>query len=173
MAVISSDLKFYLSGGAANTSAAASLGGERSTSQIPTGTLNNVFDNVSSGEATSGDVEYRCIYAVNTNGADTLNATKIWIAANTPSPGTVIAIGLDPEGVGDGSASGVAGIIATEQDAPAGVTFDAAANEAASLAIGDLGPGEGIAVWIRRTVSAGAAAYTGDGATLTLKGTPA
>ena len=172
MPVVSSDIKYFLSGGASNDDENASLGGVRSSSEITNNVVNNLFDNVTGGEATSGDVEYRCFYFANTHLTDTLDAVKVWLGSNTPAAGTDAAIGLDPAGIGDGSATGVATTIATETDAPAGVTFSAAANEGAALTVGTLGPGAGIAVWMRRTVTAGAAAYNNDGAQVTVKGTP-
>ena len=172
MAVIATDVKYKLSGGAANAAPAAALGGVRSTADIVTGSQ-NLFDDVAPAEATSGDVEYRCFYVFNDNDADTLNAVKVWLAGDTPSPGTVAALGLDPAGVGDGTTTGVAAVIANEQTAPAGVVFSAALDEASSLAIGNLGPNQGRAVWMRRTVSAGAQNYSGDGAVIRVRGTPA
>ncbi len=172
MPVVSSDVKYFLSGGASNTLATASLGGIVSTTEIVNNTIGNLFDNVAGGEATSGDVEYRCFYVANKHATDDLDAVKTWIGANTPAAGTTIAVGLDPAGVGDGTATGVAAVIASEQDAPAGVTFSDAANEGTSLAIGAMDAGEYQAIWLRRTVTAGAAAYNGDGVQMTVKGTP-
>lgn len=172
MPVVASDVKYFLSGGASNAVVNDSLGGVISSTEIVNNTLNNLFDNVTGGEATSGDVEYRCLYVKNTHATDDLDTVKVWLGSNTPAPGTETAIGLDPAGVGDGTSTGVAAVIATEQDAPAGVTFTAAANEGASLPVGLLEAGEVIAVWIRRTVTAGAAAYTNDGTQIAVKGTP-
>ena len=68
MAILSTDLKMYLSGGASNSDPAAALGGAISSSQRGT----NIFDNVTSGEASAGDTEYRGVYIKNTNGSQTL-----------------------------------------------------------------------------------------------------
>ncbi len=65
---------------------------------------------------------------------------------------------MDPAGVGDGVNSGVATTIADEGEAPAGVTFSHPTDYESGLVIGDLGPGQCQAIWIRRTVNAGAAA---------------
>jgi len=173
MAVISSDVKIRYSGGATNAIADASLGGVMSSVGITPGADANLFDNVSAGEATAGEVTYRCCYVFNSNAADTLNTASVWLSANTPSPTTDVEIGLDPAGVGNGSTTGVAAVIADEADAPAGVTFFPAANAGDALAIGNLGPLTGRGVWIKRTVTAGAGAYADDGCTLAVKGTPA
>ena len=172
MAVIASDMKFYLSGGSGNTNPNASLGAGRSTTEIVSNTLQNLFDNVSGPESVSGDTEYRCFYLRNTNGTDTLEDVGIWIDSNTPSASTVIAIGLDPNLFSPGGAV----TIATESDAPAGVSFTNSpdpTSEGTALAIGDMPAGSEIAVWVRRTVTAGAASAANDPATIRIVGTPA
>lgn len=168
MPVIASDLKARLSGGAANNVPAASLGGEMSSVDLSATALNNLFDNVSSSEATAGSVDYRCFYVLNDNDTDTVNVMKIWMSAATPSTFTALSIGLDPAGVGAD-----AQVIANEAAAPVGVTFSEPLDEAGAIAIGTLGPNTAVAVWVRRTVTAGATAQAGDGTTFELKGTPA
>ncbi len=168
MAVIASDIKFYLSGGTGNASTAASLGGGISTTEINVGTpLNNLWDDVSDVEAASGDTEYRCFYVKNTNGTDTLSAVAAYIASNTPSSDTTFTIGLDPAGI-----SGTATTIANESTAPAGVTFSTAANSGAALAIGNLDAGEYQAIWMKRVVDADAVAAASDPITVRITGTP-
>ena len=171
MPVTSADIKYRYSGGASNALATASLGGVRSSVDIPTG-AQNLFDDVAPAEATSGDTEYRCFYVFNNSGADTINTCKLWMAGDTPSAETIAALGLDPAGIGNGTSTGVAATVANEGTAPVGVTFVNATSEGAALALGNLGPGQGIGVWMRRIVSAGATAYASDGATLQFKGTP-
>lgn len=161
MPIISTDIQYRLSGGASNSDAAASLGGIISSNAAPAG----IFDNVSSGEAAAGDVEYRCFYIRNGHGSLTLLGAKVWIQANTPSGDTTIDIGL-----GSAAISGNEQTIADESTAPiGGVTFAAAANEAAALSIGDLAPGATRSVWVRRTVGAAAAAAS-DSFTIRAKG---
>jgi hypothetical protein len=173
MAVVTADIEFRLSGGSGNTTPNACLGGIMSSTDINAGvTLNNLFDDISDTEAASGVVDYRCFYILNGNATDTLTTAKVYISTNTPSSDTTIAIGLDPAGVGDGAATGVATTIADEDSAPAGVTFSTPSNSGAALAIGDLANGEAQAVWVRRTVSADAAAAASDPVTLRLIGTP-
>ena len=161
MPIIASDLPTYLSGGAANTNPLLSLGGIESTTVVPAG----LFDNVSSGEAAAGDVEYRCFYVKNTHATLTLTGAKVWMFANTPSADTTIEIGLGTTAVGTGNEQ----TVADEQTAPSGVTFSAAANEGAALTIGDIAPGQHKAVWARRTVNAAAAAAN-DTYTIRFKG---
>ena len=162
MAVLNTDIKFYLSGGAANSNPALSLGGIISSVEVNPATL---WDNVSSAEAAAGDTEYRCIYVKNTSGADTLLAAAAWVSSNTPSTSTTLDIGLGFAAI-NATETGVAG----EGTAPSGPTFSAPASKAAGLVIGDMAAGAYKALWLRRTVTAGAAAYNNDGATINVGG---
>lgn len=148
MPIVSTDIKYRLSGGAANTDPLASLGGAASTTDATA----TIFDDVGSAEASTGESEYRCVYVKNNHGTLTAIGEKIWIQTNTPSADTDIAIGL-----GTSAVNGNEQTVADENTAPAGVTFTAPASFAAGLTIGDLTPGQTKAVWIRRTVNAGAA----------------
>lgn len=161
MPIVASDIKYRLSGGASNTDPNASLGGAESSTDAGSG----IFDNVSSAEGTAGDIEYRCVYVKNTHGTLTYQGAKVWVQANTPSADTTVDIGLGTTAVGTGNEQ----TVADEQTAPSGVTFSAAANEGAALSIGDIPAGHHKAVWIRRTVTAGAAAAA-DSFTLRTKG---
>jgi len=164
MAVVSGDIKYYLSGGATgagNTDPAVSLGGVITTTLVGT----NIFDNVTSGEATAGDVEYRCIFVKNTNATDTLYSAKAWIVTNTPSGDTEVKIALAGEGV-----SATTEIVANEGAAPVGESFAVCATEGAGLSLGNLVASAYYGIWIQRTVTLGASAYSNDGFTLRVKG---
>lgn len=173
MAVVVADIRAKLSGGASNNVPGASLGGVRSSVDLSSTALNNLFDNVSASEATAGRVEYRCVYIANVNATDTLNTVKVFMGSATPSASSKLEIGLDPAGIGNGATTGVATTIATETDVPTGVTFSEPLTEGAAIAVGNLPAGAGIAVWCRRTITAGAPAASGDGTTLEVRGTPA
>ncbi len=164
MPINATDIEFRLSGGAGNTSGDVSLGGAISSSSV-SASVNSLFDYVSGDQSAAGDIEYRCIYVRNNHGSLTLYGTKLWISANTPSTSTSVDIGL-----GSSAVNGVEQTVSSEDASPSGVTFSAAENEAASLVIGDLAPGAHKAVWVRRTVTAGAAAYNNDTVTFTVKG---
>lgn len=167
-----SDIVKRYSGGSANGDAELSLGGEMSSVAITNNVLQNLFDNVSPSERASGTIEYRCFYYVNTHATETLTDAIVYVTANTPATDTAMAIGLDPAGVGDGSSTGVAATIPDETTAPYGVTFSAAPDAGSGLSVGDLEPGEAFAVWVRRTVDAGALPATGDNVTLRITGSP-
>lgn len=159
MPIVSTDIDYKHSGGAANIDPAASLGGIISVNDVTTDTL---FDDVSSAEASAGDTEYRCIYVKNSHGTLTLLAAKVFIQANTA--GNRIAIALAGEGK-----NGTAETVANENTAPVGETFSQPVDYAGGLALGDLAPGESFPVWVRRTIPAAAGAAT-DTFTLRVQG---
>lgn len=160
MPIASSDIKYRLSGGGSNTDPNAALGGAVSS----TDAASTIFDNVSSGEASAGDTEYRCVYVKNNHGSLTLTSPKVWIQANTPSGDTTVEISL-----GTSAVNGTEQTIADENTSPTGTSFSSAANEGAGLSLGDLAPGATKAVWIKRIVTAAAAAAN-DSFTLRVKG---
>ena len=160
MPIISTDIQYRLSGGSGNTDVNASLGGVKSSTSVGTG-LHNLFDVVSSAEASSGDTEYRCVYIHNNHGTLTMQSAKIWIVTNTPSTDTSIEIAL-----GSSAVNGTEQTIANENTAPTGVTFSAPSSLGTALSIGDIPAGQHKAVWIKRIVNAGAAAYNDDSATI-------
>ena len=163
MPIISTDIQYRLSGGASNADVNASLGGAKSSTAVGTG-LHNLFDVVGSAEAAAGDTEYRCVYVHNNHGTLTMQSAKIWISSNTPSTDTSVEIAL-----GSSAVNGTETSVANENTAPSGPTFSAPASEGAALSIGDIPAGQHKAVWIKRIVNTGAAAYNSDGCTLTTK----
>jgi len=164
MPITAADIQFRLSGGAANTDPNASLGGAKSNTQVAAG-LQNVFDNVGAQEAVDGDVEYRCIFVHNAHATLTLQSTVVWIDGLTSAADTEIDIGVDPAAAGADAA-----VIANESTPPVGVTFTRPTTVGAGLALGDLAPEQGRAVWIRRTVNAGAAVNALDAGSLGVRG---
>lgn len=160
MPIASSDIKYRLSGGASNTDPAAALGGAASSTDAGA----TIFDNVSSAEAQAGDIEYRCVYVRNTHATLTLQGARVFIQANTPNAATNVDIGL-----GTSAINGTEQTVANEGAAPTGVTFSAPSDFASGLVIGDLAPSASKAVWIRRTVTAGATS-SADGFTLRVQG---
>ncbi len=165
MPIVPGDIDFYLSGGAANADVNASLGGAKSSVQVVAATLHNLFDRVTGDEGDVGDTEYRCIYVQNNHATLTLLAAFLWVQTNTPSTDTTVEIALGGEGSG-----GTAETVANENTAPVGETFSAPATKGAGLSLGDLAPGGFYPIWIKRIVSAAAAAYDNDGATLRVEG---
>ena len=160
MPIVASEIRFYKS------SSGVGLGGPISATEILTGQLNNLFDNVSSQEAASGDIEYRCFYVKNTNASLVLLQAALWINSNTASPDTQIEVGIDPGGVNSS-----AQIVANEAIAPTGVAFSTAIDMLNAIPLGNIPANGGyVAVWVKREVTAGAAAASNDFATLTVQG---
>lgn len=177
MPIIASDIKTKLTiktGSAGNSLAQSdvnqSLGKFISTTEVVDATLNNLFDNVSGAENAASTIDYRCIAIHNSHASLALITPKVYISAEV-SGGASIAIGADPAGqsvIGQGSAQGAE--IATETNAPAGVTFSAPTTEGAAVSLGaTLDAGKCIFLWVRRT-AANTAAKDNDGATLTVFG---
>lgn len=161
MPILQAELKYYLSGGPAGSTPAASIGGQISTTEIGAG-LHNLFDAVSSAEAAAGESEYRCVYLKNTNGTITLENAIAWLSAE----GQVnVEMGLDPAGL-----NGVAATPADEDTAPAGVTFAPHASEGAAAALGNMAPGDFYPIWIKRIVAVGEVAIASDSSTISFKG---
>jgi hypothetical protein len=177
MAIVEADILYKLSvvtGTAGNQNAQAdpdaSLGKYISTTELDLGTpLHNLFDTVSGDENAASDVEYRCLFVHNSHATLTLQAAVVWISAEVAG-GASVAIGVDPAAASPiGQATAQAAQVATEQDAPAGVSFSAPTSKATGLSVGDLDAGECRAIWVRRT-AANSAALDADGATLRVEG---
>lgn len=160
MAIITGDFATRLSGGAANSVGNSALGGAKSSVAAPT-TLDGLFDAISAGEAVAGDVEYRCIYLHNSNASSPMNNAVVFVSANTPLAGSTIDIG-----VGTAAVNNTEQTIANESTAPTSVTFSAPTTAGAGLALGTIPAGQHIAIWLRRTITAGAGSSASDTFTL-------
>jgi hypothetical protein len=155
MPIASSDIKYRLSGGAANSDVNASLGGAKSSVEVVDNTDNNLFDDVS-------DVEYRCIYVHNGHASLELTNAVVWIQSDTTGADSDISIG-----VGTAAVNATEQTVANESTAPSGVSFsDAAVSRATGLSLGSLPNGQHKAVWIRRTISAGSTPQAADTASI-------
>lgn len=160
MPILASEIDYRLSGGAANADPTLSIGGIKSSVEMST----TIFDDVSSAEAAAGDVEYRLVYVHNAHGTLSYQSAKTWVQTQTPSADTEVAIGLAAAGL---NATETA--VANENTAPAGVTFSAPTDFAGGLSLGTIPAGQHYGVWIRRTVTAGAASAS-DSFTLRTQG---
>lgn len=174
MAIVASDIVWRYSGGAGNTSAAACLGGAISTAgggSLDNAVKNDLFDDVSPAEATAGDVEYRGIYIRNDHGSITFEDCRAYISADSSHSGDIIDIALPSEAV-----STTIGTIADESTAPSGPTFSHPTTYAGGLALNSttgLAPAAYRGLWVRRTITAGAAAASVNDNTLKVEGNTA
>jgi len=164
MPISSSELKLYLSGGAANSDPNAALGGAVSSVEIVDATIHNLFDKVNASEGDAGDTEYRAFYVKNTHGALTLSNAYIYIETNSPSPDSAITISVATE---TGSPIQT---IANENTAPSTQTFVTADGFANQLSLGNLAAGAVKGVWIKRVISASADAYSSDNVVIAIGG---
>lgn len=161
MPIQPSDIQYRLSGGAANADPRLALGGAKSATAAGT----DVFDDVSSSEALAGRIEYRLVYVHNAHATLTLTGAVAWLNSNTPSAATDLALGL-----GTSAMNATEQSVASETTAPGGVVFSAAASKEAGIALGDVPSGQSRAIWLRRTVGAGAAAIGSDPFTIRVEG---
>jgi hypothetical protein len=60
----------------------ASLGKYISTTQITDATLDNLFDDISGDDNSSGTVDYRCVFIHNAHGSLTLQGPRVWIGGS-------------------------------------------------------------------------------------------
>ena len=174
MPIVAGDIEFRYSGGAGNTSAAASLGGAISTAgggTIDDAVKNDLWDDVSSGESTAGDTEYRGFYIKNAHGTLALQNAKVYISVLTTSADDEFDIAVAQEDVNVTMAT-----VANESTAPTGPTFTRPTTYAAGLDLNTGTPATGLTagswrgVWIRRTVTAGAGAITNNSGTVKAEG---
>jgi hypothetical protein len=143
MPIVQADIQYRLSGGAANASAAASIGGAKSSNAVPAA----MFDDVNSTESAAGDTEYRCFYVHNNHGSLALQNAVVWLTANTT--GNRISIGI-----GSSALNGTEQTVADEGTAPSGVSFTQPATKGAGISLGSIPAGQHRAVWVRRVIAA-------------------
>lgn len=160
------------SGAAGDTLAstpAASLGKYISTTEVVNNSLHNLFDVISGFENAAAEAEYRCIFVHNDHATISFDNIVMYLFDEVAG-GATIAIGLDPTAASAiGSASAQAVEIANEDTAPAGVVFTSPTTYGTGINIGDIGAGECVAVWVRRTAQ-NSAAISNDGVTLRFQG---
>jgi hypothetical protein len=171
--IVSGDIlhKLSITSGAAGYAAAqpdpnASLGKYISTTDMPS----NLFDTISGTENAASTVDYRCMFVLNNHATLTYYNAVAYISGEVAS-GASIAIAVDNIAASTKtSAPAQAAVIANETTAPTGVgAFSSPTTAATGLALGDIGPGQCRAVWIRRT-AANTAALDADGVTLQTPG---
>lgn len=167
MTIASTELHFRLSGGAANSDPDLSLGGTMSSETISDNTLNNLWDDVSAAEASAGDVEYRGIILYLATTSETLSNARVWISATTSADGDEWYITTDTSGLTTGPVT--MSSISDEGSTGSGMAggFVAAGT---TLSIGNVTAGQGIGIWIKRSVSVGASSYASNSASITWDG---
>jgi hypothetical protein len=160
-------------GNASAATAAQSLGGQMSSSQIVNATIGELFDDVTGSENAINEVEYRCFFFHTSDTALSLTNARVYLAGETAG-GAGIAIALDTIGVlAYNTASAMADTVVDENTAPSpALTFTSPTTYAGGLVpggTGTVGPNQAFAVWVRRT-AANSAALDPDGVVIRLEG---
>lgn len=177
MPIVTTDIliKLSITTGTAGNQAAqpdpnASLGKYISTTQLVDATLDNLFNDITGDQNAASQIDYRCVFVHNNHATLTWLAPMAWISADVAG-GAVVAIAVDNIAASAiGSAAAQAATIATATTAPTGVgAFSAPTTKATGLAVGDMGPGQCRAIWVRRTAQ-NTAALNNDGFTLRVEG---
>ncbi|NBT57382.1 hypothetical protein EBT16_01215 [bacterium] len=88
----STNIEFLLSGGTNNADPSKSTGGGPSSFPV-LGSLNNLFPDITSEEASSGKVDYRCFYVKNSGSSVTLYDTQVLVSSQN-SGGSYVDIGI-------------------------------------------------------------------------------
>lgn len=154
-------LKFNLTGGASNSNGNASLGGTHSANELSATAMNNLFDDVSSAEATAGRTEHRAVDVTNTGDA-AATSVAFFMDPETTSPSSQIDAGIAASPIGSTTS------VANETTAPSGVTFQHYTS-ASKLVLPDIPVGGYCRLWLRRVVTAGASGTSNDTGTLNVE----
>ncbi len=175
MAILATDLTYRLSttaGAAGNAGAgtiAGALGKYISTTVVSATAANNLHENVTGDENAASAVFYKCVFVHNAHATLTWTAPVLWLSAETAG-GASLALGVDPTATSALAAAAAQAVqVASRTTAPTGVTFSAPTTKASGLALGNIGPGQVKAFWVRLT-TANTAAATGDGGTWRTEG---
>ena len=96
-------------GGLLNVTVSASSlpGSNQSNTLTITNQTNKVWDDVTKTQSLNGKTSYRCIYVKNSHSTDSIVNLVVWRSA-APTGQDTLSLELDPAGIGDGTASGVA-----------------------------------------------------------------
>lgn len=93
MALSAYDISMVLSGGSNNIDPRLSIGGLPSATQIVSGNINNLFEDITPGESEAGKIDYRVFYIANDGNENAYNAS-VWISGDITG-GSTIEIGID------------------------------------------------------------------------------
>ena len=161
MAITASDLEYRFSapeasGGnqQAQDTPANSLGLWLATTPWLGGALHDLFGLVSGDDNANMSIEYRCLFFINKHATLTLTSPVAWFTSQV-SGGAVAAMGVDPTAASALNTTTPQALeIANRTIAPAGVAFSAPTSKGAGIALGNIGPRQCKAVWIRRSAFA-------------------
>ena len=178
MGITETDLLFKYTGTAGTANPETALGGTISVNTIPSGVANNLFDNVTGDESASGVQHYRGIGLHNSKATHIYMNSKVYITGYTRSGSNydVVYFAVEkPAGTG-GNPDGTIQIIASETSEPTGRTWNAEGIPSSTVYLSgkdyanSVGADDWSAIWMQRSVPAGAAAYSNRAVTLRVEG---
>ena len=179
MAIVQGDLLWFYTGASSHENPQsdpdASLGNYISNSAITSGNDNNVFDDVSGGEAGTGDTEFRGIGFHNNHGSLDLTDAVAWIQVDTGNGEDDISIWLEAPTTPNETA-GLVQTIANESTEPTGASGNwsdgttKGTGEAIPNSDGHVEAGEWFCVWLKRVISASASAAAAEAVTIRVEG---
>lgn len=127
----------------------ASLGGYAATNAWAGGVQFDLFGLASAVDVAANRPDYRCLFVYNDTGS-TLTAVRAYLGAGTA--GGAVALGVDSRPVNSATALAPQTTeVGSGYTAPSGVAFSAPSTYGAGVVLGDLPPGFGRGVWVRRT----------------------
>lgn len=148
---------------AAQDTPAASLGGYAARTPWAGGVSHDLFAFAPASDVADARADYRAVFALNT-GTTALTAVRAYITYLTAGS-SGLEVGVDPRPVAAVNAFAPTSVdVATGYTAPQGVSFYQPTDYSAGVAVGDLPPGYGRTLWVKR-VPRGAGANA-DGADL-------
>ena len=153
MPVSALNLRYFLSGGASNSDPLLSIGGAKSSVQLSSTALHNLFDRVTGDEAAAGVTRYRWLYFSNVDAnASGLMAPVVLYFTALPTNGDFITAGVFA------TKNTPVAALATELVAPSpALSFSAPLTKAAgiSLPTEPYAQGDYVGICFKHTVSAG------------------
>lgn len=146
------------------------LGGFISTTEVPDASTSNIFPPMTGAENAAENLDYTCIFVHNNHPTLTYRNARVWVSGDVAG-GATVSIAVDPTATSALDAATAQAVVATNKNtAPPGVgPFTEPTDPSAALVIGDLGPGDVHAFWVRRTAT-NSGAMTADGATFRVDG---
>ncbi len=161
--ITAQNLVFYFSGGTTinTTTNYLSRGGARSNNIVPNGVLGGAWDNVAIGEATAGEVEFRCFYLYNNHTSLTAYGLKLYIKRQLQRGQIQIALGTSAV---NGTETGPL----TAEETDPNLSFTTAPDIDSALDLPDLTPSSSIAIWEKRIMDPNTKAFGNDNCVLAL-----
>jgi hypothetical protein len=149
MSFLLSNIKMYYSGAsflnAPQTDSSLSLGGYKSSSEVPNSSLNNLFPDVSGTDTFSGTTQYRAFFVINEN-------YEIW---QNPKTYVYQTTGGSYESVYFGLESSISGSIQTilnQNMSPTGIAWYNPTDLSGGISFSDVPSQEYFGVWIKKEV---------------------